>query len=140
MQIENSTFFVTGGGSGLGAATARLLAENGANVVLADVNEEAGERTASEIGGGAKFIRTDVTDEGSVQDALDSAVETFGALNGVVNCAGIGPAARVIGKRGVHDLGLFTKTVEINLIGTFNVIRLAVKLAGTSQTRTASAE
>jgi len=140
LQIENSTFFVTGGGSGLGAATARLLAENGANVVLADVNEETGERTASEIGGGAKFIRTDVTDEGSVQDALDSAVETFGALNGVVNCAGIGPAARVIGKRGVHDLGLFTKTVEINLIGTFNVIRLAVKLAGTSQTRTASAE
>ena len=130
MQIENSTFFVTGGGSGLGAATARLLAENAANVVLADVNEEAGEQTASEIGSGAKFIRTDVTDEGSVQDALDSAVETFGALNGVVNCAGIGPAARVVGKRGVHDLGLFTKTVEINLIGTFNVIRLAaVKLA-----------
>ena len=130
MQIENSTFFVTGGGSGLGAATARLLAENGANVVLADVNEEAGEQTASEIGSGAKFIHTDVTDEGSVKDALDSAIETFGALNGVVNCAGIGPAARVVGKRGVHDLGLFTKTVEINLIGTFNVIRLAaVKLA-----------
>lgn len=130
MQVENSTFFVTGGGSGLGAATAKVLAEAGASVVLAEVNEEAGEQTASEMGSGAKFVRTDVTDEGSVQDALDSAVEAFGTLSGVVNCAGIGPAAKVIGKRGVHDLGLFAKTVEINLVGTFNVIRLAaVKLA-----------
>ena len=130
MRVEDSTFFITGGGSGLGAATAQLLAQNGASVVLADVNEEAGERTASQIGSGAKFVRTDVTNEGSVQDALDSAVETFGSLNGVVNCAGIGPAAKVVGKKGVHDMGLFTKTVEINLMGTFNVIRLAaVKLA-----------
>jgi NAD(P)-dependent dehydrogenase (short-subunit alcohol dehydrogenase family) len=125
LQIENSTFFVTGGGSGLGAATARLLAENGANVVLADVNEEAGEGTASEIGSGAKFVRTDVTDERSVQDALGAVVGSFGALNGVVNCAGIGPAAKVVGKKGVHPLDLFTKTVGINLVGTFNVIRLA---------------
>ena len=130
MRVEGSTFFVTGGGSGLGAATARLLAESGARVVLADVNEEAGEHTASEIGSGAKFFRTDVTEEESVQDALDSTVETFGTLNGVVNCAGIGPAAKVVGKKGVHDLGLFTKTDEINLVGTFNVIRLAaVKMA-----------
>lgn len=130
MRVGGSTFFITGGGSGLGAATARLLAENGARVVLADVNEEAGEHTAKEIGSGAKFVRTDVTEEESVQDALDSAVETFGSLNGVVNCAGIGPAAKVFGKKGVHDLGLFTKTVEINLVGTFNVIRLAaVKMA-----------
>jgi NAD(P)-dependent dehydrogenase (short-subunit alcohol dehydrogenase family) len=130
LRVEDSTFFVTGGGSGLGAATARLLAANGANVVLADVDEEAGEEIASEIGSGAKFIRTDVTDEGSVQDALNSVVETFGSLNGVVNCAGIGPASRLVGRKGVHDLGLFTKTVEINLVGTFNVIRLAaVKLA-----------
>ena len=131
MRVENSTFFVTGGGSGLGAATALLLAENGAQVVLADVDEESGEQMASQIGNGAKFIRTDVTDEASVQDALDSVVETFGSLSGVVNCAGIGPAARVVGKKGVHDLGLFTRTVEINLVGTFNVIRLAaVRLAG----------
>ena len=121
MRIENGTFVVTGGGSGLGAATARMFAENGANVVLADVNEEAGETTASEIGDRAKFVRTDVTDEGSVGAAL----EAFGALNGVVNCAGIGPAAKVVGRKGVHDLGLFSKTVQINLIGTFNVIRLA---------------
>jgi NAD(P)-dependent dehydrogenase (short-subunit alcohol dehydrogenase family) len=131
LRVENSTFFVTGGGSGLGAATALLLAENGAQVLLADVDEESGEQMASQIGNGTKFIRTDVTDEASVQDALDSVVETFGSLSGVVNCAGIGPAARVVGKKGVHDLGLFTRTVEINLVGTFNVIRLAaVRLAG----------
>jgi NAD(P)-dependent dehydrogenase (short-subunit alcohol dehydrogenase family) len=130
LRIQNSTFFVTGGGSGLGAATARMLAENGANAVLADVDEEGGERAAAELGDRAKFVRTDVTDEGSVRDALDVAVGTFGALNGVVNCAGIGPAAKVVGRKGVHDLGLFRKTVEINLVGTFNVIRLAaVKLS-----------
>jgi NAD(P)-dependent dehydrogenase (short-subunit alcohol dehydrogenase family) len=130
LQVGESTFFITGGGSGLGAATARLLVENGAHVALADVDEEAGEQMASQIGSGAEFVRTDVTDEESVQDALDSVVEIFGSLNGAVNCAGIGPAARVVGKKGVHDLGLFTKTVEINLVGTFNVIRLAaVRLA-----------
>ncbi len=130
MRIRNSTFFVTGGGSGLGAATARMLAENGANAVLADIDEKGGESTAADIGDRARFVRTDVTDEGSVQAALDAAVETFGALNGVVNCAGIGPAAKVVGRKGVHDLGLFRKTVELNLVGTFNVIRLAaVKLS-----------
>ena len=130
MQVGESTFFITGGGSGLGAATARLLVENGARVALADVDEEAGEQMASQIGSSAEFVRTDVTDEESVQDALDSVVEIFGSLNGAVNCAGIGPAARVVGKKGVHDLGLFTKTVEINLVGTFNVIRLAaIRLA-----------
>ena len=130
MQVGESTFFITGGGSGLGAATARLLVENGAHVALADVDEEAGEQMASQIGSGAEFVRTDVTDEESVQDALDSVVEIFGSLNGAVNCAGIGPAARVVGKKGVHDLGLFTYTVEINLVGTFNVIRFAaVRLA-----------
>jgi NAD(P)-dependent dehydrogenase (short-subunit alcohol dehydrogenase family) len=130
LQVGESTFFITGGGSGLGAATARLLVENGAHVALADVDEEAGEQMASQIGSGAEFVRTDVTDEESVQDALDSVVEIFGSLNGAVNCAGIGPAAKVVGKKGVHDLGLFTKTVEINLVGTFNVIRFAaVRLA-----------
>ena len=130
MQVGERTFFITGGGSGLGAATARLLVENGAHVALADVDEVAGEQMASQIGSGAEFVRTDVTDEESVQDSLDSVVEIFGSLNGAVNCAGIGPAARVVGKKGVHDLGLFTKTVEINLVGTFNVIRFAaVRLA-----------
>ena len=131
MKITNSTFFVTGGGSGLGAATARMFAGNGGSVVLADIDEEAGEAMASELGDGARFVRTDVTDEGSVEAALDASVEAFGTLNGVVNCAGIAPAAKVAGRKGVHDLGLFEKTVGINLIGTFNVIRLAAaKLAG----------
>ncbi|MDP9487170.1 MAG: 3-hydroxyacyl-CoA dehydrogenase [Actinomycetota bacterium] len=125
MRVENGTFFITGGGSGLGAATAEVLAEAGANVLLADVNEEAGEREASKIGDRARFVRTDVTDEASVRHALGSAVEVFGSLDGVVNCAGIGPAAKVVGRKGVHDLELFSRVVEINLVGTFNVIRLA---------------
>ena len=132
MRIENSTFFVTGGGSGLGAATARRLARNGANaVVLADVDEGGGGATAASIGGRARFVRTDVTDEGSVGAALDEAVAAFGAVHGVVNCAGVAPAAKVVGGRGVHDLELFRRTVGINLVGTFNVIRLAAaKLSG----------
>ncbi len=125
MRVENGTFFITGGGSGLGAATAEVLAEAGANVLLADVNEDAGERLASKIGDRARFVRTDVTDEASVRHALGSAVEVFGSLEGVVNCAGIGPAAKVVGRKGVHDLELFSRVVEINLVGTFNVIRLA---------------
>ncbi|MBA2693540.1 MAG: 3-hydroxyacyl-CoA dehydrogenase [Rubrobacter sp.] len=125
MRIENKTFFITGGGSGLGAATAKTLAEAGANVVLADVNEEAGDETVKGIGATARFVHTDVSDEASVEAALDAAIEAFGSLDGVVNCAGIGPAAKVVGRKGVHDLGLFSKTIEINLIGTFNVIRLA---------------
>ena len=130
MRVNDGSFFVTGGGSGLGAATARMFAENGANVFLADIDEEAGEATASELGEVATFVRTDVTDEGSVRAALDAATDAFGALSGVVNCAGIAPAQKVMGKKGVHDLGLFKKTVEINLVGTFNVIRLAaMKLA-----------
>lgn len=128
MKIENSTFFVTGGGSGLGAASARLLAESGANVTIADVNDEAGERTASDIGKQARFVHTDVTDERSTQEALDAAVDAFGELRGVVNCAGVGPAEKVVGKRGVHSLESFTKAVQINLIGTFNTIRLAAAM------------
>ena len=100
-------------------------------MLIADLDEEAGERTASEIGGGARFVQTDVAEEESVQGALDSAEEDFGPLSGVVNCAGIAPAAKVVGKRGVHDLELFARTVEINLVGTFNVICLAAaRLAG----------
>jgi len=125
VEVRGSTFFISGGGSGLGAATARTLAEAGARVLIADVNAEAGEGVAAEIGGGAKFVLTDVTDEGSVRDAVDAAVGTFGGLSGVVNCAGIGPAARVLGRKGPHPLDMFEKVVRVNLVGTFNVIRLA---------------
>ncbi len=125
MHIKDATFLVTGGGSGLGAATVRELVRGGGNCIVADVNEEAGRGLASELGKAARFARTDVTDEASVQAAIDEAVRSFGSLRGAVNCAGIGIAARVLGRDGVHDLGVFSSVIQINLIGTFNVIRLA---------------
>ena len=125
MEIENSVFFVTGGSSGLGAATARLLANGGGHVVIADVNDEAGESISGEIGEEARFVHTDVTDEESVQAALEATREAFGGVHGLVNCAGVGPAKKVLGRKGPHPLEDFAKTVKINLIGTFNTIRLA---------------
>jgi NAD(P)-dependent dehydrogenase (short-subunit alcohol dehydrogenase family) len=125
MEIRGRTFFVTGGGSGLGAATVRRLAQDGANVLIADVDEEAGEELAADIGDGTRFVRTDVTDEESTQVALDAARDAFGGLHGLVNCAGIGPAEKVVGKRGTHSLDSFVKALQINLVGTFNPIRLA---------------
>lgn len=125
MEIENNAFLVTGGGSGLGAATARLLAEAGGNVLIADVNDEAGERLAGEIGEKARCARTDVTDEESVQGALDTVRDAFGSLHGLINCAGVGPAKRVLGRKGPHPLEDFNKVVQINLVGTFNPVRLA---------------
>ncbi|MBI3715447.1 MAG: SDR family NAD(P)-dependent oxidoreductase [Betaproteobacteria bacterium] len=125
MQIANHTFLIAGGGSGLGAATARLLINNGGNVVLADVNADAGEKAVAEFGSKAKFIKTDVTDEASVQAAVDLCKSAFGGIHGVVNCAGVAPGERVVGKNGPHSLANFSRTVSINLIGTFNVIRLA---------------
>ena len=125
MQIEGHTFLVTGGSSGLGAGTADRLHELGANVVIADVNEEAGRTKADALGDRAVFVRTDVTDEQSVQAAVDGAVSDFGALHGVVNCAGILVAQKTFGSRGVHDLESFRRVVMVNLVGTFNVIRLA---------------
>jgi NAD(P)-dependent dehydrogenase (short-subunit alcohol dehydrogenase family) len=125
MQLENSTFIITGGASGLGAACVRQFAQSGARIVLADVNQSAGEELASHVGSAAKFVPCDVTDEASVQKAVSAAVEAFGSLQGAVNCAGIGPAERVLGKSGPHSLANFTRVVQINLIGTFNVLRLA---------------
>jgi NAD(P)-dependent dehydrogenase (short-subunit alcohol dehydrogenase family) len=128
LEIENNTFLVTGGGSGLGAATARLLAEAGGNVLIADINDEAGERLAGEIGEKARFVRTDVTDEESVQGALETVRDVFGALHGLINCAGVGPAKRVLGRKGPHPLEDFNKVVQINLVGTFNPVRLAAAI------------
>ena len=125
MKLQSQTFLITGGGSGLGAATARLFAANGANVVLADVNAQQGEALAAELGGQARFVRTDVTSETDVQAAVAAALKGFGALNGAVNCAGVGTPEKVLGKNGPHNLANFTRVVQINLIGTFNVIRLA---------------
>ena len=128
MEIHGHTFLVTGGGSGLGAATVRRLAQDGANVLIADVDEEAGEELAADIGDRARFAWADVTDEESTLRALDTARDAFGGLHGLVNCAGIGPAEKVVGKRGTHSLDSFVKAVQINLVGTFNPIRLATPI------------
>ena len=125
MQIANHAFLVTGGGSGLGAATATMLAANGGKVVIADVNEPAGKDTAGFLGGTVRFAKCDVTDEASTQAAVDLCVKEFGALHGLVNCAGVAPGERVVGRQGPHALASFERAVKINLVGTFNAIRLA---------------
>jgi NAD(P)-dependent dehydrogenase (short-subunit alcohol dehydrogenase family) len=120
MEIRGRVFLVTGGGSGLGAATARMLEGEGANVVVADLRGEG-------AGPNARFVETDVTDEGSVKGAIDAALQNFGALHGAINCAGIASAEKVLGREGPHSLESFSKVVEVNLVGTFNVIRLAAE-------------
>ncbi len=122
MDIAGKVFIVTGGASGLGEGTARMLASNGAKVVVADVQADKGEAVAQEIGGA--FVRCDVSSEADAQAVVDKAT-SLGKLMGLVNCAGIGPAAKTVGKEGAHTLALFTKVVTINLIGSFNMIRLA---------------
>ncbi len=137
MRIEGRTFLVTGGASGLGGATARTLAAAGGNVVILDVNAEAGQKLAGELGPKAHFVRTDVTSEPDVKKAVAAATERFSGLNGAVNAAGIGTAEKVLGKNGPHSLDLFEKTIRINLVGTFNVIRLAAgAMAATAPTET----
>jgi NAD(P)-dependent dehydrogenase (short-subunit alcohol dehydrogenase family) len=123
MLIKNSVFLITGGASGLGAATARMAAENGGKIVIADMQAEAGEKLAKEIGG--RFVKCDVTSEAEGKAAVALAVKEFGGLQVLVNCAGIAIAERTIGKEAPHDLGRFTRVVTVNLIGTFNMIRLA---------------
>jgi NAD(P)-dependent dehydrogenase (short-subunit alcohol dehydrogenase family) len=125
MQVKDKVFVVTGGGSGLGAATARALVEAGASVVLADLNREAGEQLAAELGAKARFVETDVANEASAVNAIQAAISAFGGLQGLVNCAGVAPAEKVVGKEGPHRLESFAKTININLVGTFNMIRLA---------------
>ncbi|AQW29327.1 3-hydroxyacyl-CoA dehydrogenase [Ralstonia syzygii subsp. celebesensis] len=122
MEIRDQVFIVTGGASGLGAGTARALAEAGGKVVIADLNETAGTALAQEIGG--RFVRCDVTSETDGQ-AVTQAAASLGALAGLVNCAGIVTASRTVGKTGPHPLDQFARVININLIGTFNMIRLA---------------
>ena len=122
MQIQNSVFIVTGGASGLGAASARMLSENGGKVVIADVQVEAGEKLAAELGG--RFVKCDVTSEADGKAAVDAAV-ALGTLRGLINCAGVAPAVKTVGKDGPHPLEVFQRVVNINLVGTFNMSRLA---------------
>ncbi|MFD2932661.1 3-hydroxyacyl-CoA dehydrogenase [Spirosoma flavum] len=129
MQLTNSTAIVTGGASGLGEATTRLLALNGVNVVILDLNDERGNALVEELGATVRFHKTNVTDEANVQEAINLAIETFGGLHINVNCAGVAEARKTLGKvdgvYGAHSLAVFQKVISINLIGTFNVIRLA---------------
>ena len=122
MQIEGKVFIVTGAASGLGEGTARMLAANGAQVVVADMQAEKGEAVARDIGG--VFVTCDVTQEADGQAAVDAALK-LGKLFGLVNCAGIATGEKTVGKNGPHTLAAFAKTVTINLIGSFNMIRLA---------------
>lgn len=124
MQLAGKTFLVTGGSSGLGAACVAEFVNGGANAVICDVSER-GAQVAQELGSAVRFVRTDVTDPAQVQAAIDTAIEAFGALNGAINCAGIATAERVIGRDGPLALERFSKVIAVNLIGTFNVIRLA---------------
>jgi NAD(P)-dependent dehydrogenase (short-subunit alcohol dehydrogenase family) len=125
MKIADSTFMITGGASGLGAGTARKLVSRDANVLVADMNQAQGEALARELGDRACFARTNVTDEAQVKAAVAAAVARFGRLDGLVNCAGIVIGERVLGRSGPHRLETFTRVVQVNLIGTFNAIRLA---------------
>ena len=124
MDIAGKVFIVTGGASGLGEGTARMLAGHGASVVIADLQPEKGEALAADIKGA--FVRCDVSQEADAQAVVAKAV-SLGKLMGLVNCAGIGPAAKTVGRDGAHPLALFTKVVTVNLIGSFNMIRLAAE-------------
>jgi len=127
MQIKDSVFLIPGGASGLGAATARHLIAAGGKVMIADLNQQAGEKFAAGFGGNARFMVADVTSEAQVQQAVDAAVQSFGALHGLVNCAGVAPAERVLGKHGPHQLETFSRAINVNLVGSFNCLRLAAR-------------
>eukprot|EP01034_Spumella_vulgaris_P041611 gene41611-51547_t len=124
MEIKGKVFIVTGGASGLGEGTARMLALRGGTVVIADMQADKGEAVARDIGG--SFMRCDVSSEADGQAVVDKAV-SLGKLMGLVNCAGIAPAEKTVGKNGAHSLALFSKTITVNLLGSFNMIRLAAQ-------------
>jgi len=126
MRITDRVIVVTGGASGLGAATVRMVVGAGARALVADVNQALGERLTAELGSQARFVRCDVTSEADAQAAISAACE-FGAIGGLVNCAGIGPPARTLGRDGPHPLDLFDRVIRINLIGSFNMLRLAAQ-------------
>lgn len=127
MNMENVVAIVTGGASGLGEATVRNVVKNGGKAVIADLQTERAEKLVEELGENTMFVHTDVTSEEAAQKAVDEAVEKFGHINTLVNCAGIAIGERTISKRGAHRLDSFKKVIDINLIGTFNMIRLAAE-------------
>jgi NAD(P)-dependent dehydrogenase (short-subunit alcohol dehydrogenase family) len=127
MQLKNSVFVVTGAASGLGAATAEMIVGAGGYVVLADIDTVAGFKKVAELGVQTRFVATDVSDEATAGAAIATAVNVFGSLHGLVNCAGIAPSEKVLGRNGPHRLDSFARVIAINLVGTFNMIRLAAE-------------
>ena len=127
MKTKDCIAAITGGASGLGEACVRLLSGDGARVAILDLQSDRGETLASELGENVIFVKTDVTTEESTRAAVNRVVEAFGGINTVINCAGVGDPAKVLSKRGPMPLALFNRVVQINLVGTFNVIRLALE-------------
>lgn len=125
MELERSVFIVTGGASGLGAATATMVVEGGGRVVIADLRDDEGRTLAGSLGAAARFVRTDVTSEESGAAAVHAAIDAFGGVHGLVNCAGIVHGEKVVGKEGPHTLAGFVRAINVNLVGTFNLLRLA---------------
>ncbi|MFG1185501.1 3-hydroxyacyl-CoA dehydrogenase [Xanthobacter aminoxidans] len=125
MKIEGRVFLVTGGGSGLGAAVSRMVVDNGGRVVLVDINADAGAAMAAELGDAARFQRADVSNEADGKAAVQLALDSFGHVHGLVNCAGVAPGEKVVGRDGPHRLESFVRGITVNLIGTFNMLRLA---------------
>lgn len=134
MEIKNKVFLVTGGASGLGKATSELIIREGGKVLIADMNLEAGQKTQNELGTSSYFQQTDVSDEDSAQKSINMAISQFGHLHGLINCAGVAPAEKILGKNGPHGLASYSNVIKINLIGTFNMIRLAAQAMSTNQT------
>lgn len=132
MDLKDCVAVVTGGASGLGEATVRNIVVHGGKAVIFDLQEERGLQLAAELGENVCFISTDITSESSVQDAIEEAIQTFGKVNALVNCAGIAIAKRTVSKKGAHDLDSFSKVIQVNLVGSFNVIRLLAEKMGTN--------
>jgi NAD(P)-dependent dehydrogenase (short-subunit alcohol dehydrogenase family) len=135
MQIKDNVFIVTGGASGLGGGASRLLSSNGAKVVIADVQADKGEALARELGGSSRFVKCDVSSESDAQAAVDAA-QSMGTLRGLINCAGIAIGEKTVGKDGPHALSSFTRVITVNLIGTFNMIRVAANAMARSEPTT----
>src|SRR5260370_4014632 len=133
MKIQRKSALVSGGASGLGAATVRMLVTQGAKVVIADVNEKTGKEVAEELGNAVSYVKTDVTNTAKVKAAVAEAAAKHGGLHITVTAAGIGVAEKVLGKEGIHDLGRYLRVIQVNLVGTFDVIRYAAQLMARNQ-------
>jgi len=127
VQIAGSVLLVTGAASGLGAACARMIVANGGKVILADISDAAGTALAAELGAATRFVRTDVADEASAKTAIAAGLAAFGAIHGVIHCAGVAIGEKTLGKEGPHALASFARVIQINLIGSFNLTRLAAE-------------